>query len=80
MSFGFRFPTQRFYQIQRLNPCWSSYICFVEALKDSPYVSRRVMRRSFEMLVDKDDYSRGIREQILKYLEMTFLKKHSSVA
>ena len=38
------------------------------------------MRRSFEMLVDKDDYSRGIREQILKYLEMTFLKKHSSVA
>jgi len=71
---GHRFPVQRFQEIKRLNPYWSSYICFVEALKTVPGISNRIMRKYFRELVDEDDYVLEEREEVLNYLKTEFLK------
>jgi len=73
-SAGCRFPKQKFHLIERMNPYWSSYTCFCDALKDCPYISKKALRRSFKSLVDKDDYAESEKDEIIKHLENTFLK------
>jgi len=71
---GHRFPVRRFEENKRLNPYWSSYICFCETLKTVPGITDKTMRIYFRKLVDKDDFMGEGREQILRYLKTEFLK------
>lgn len=70
-----RFPIYKVKEIQRLNPCWSSYVCFCEALSNTTNISVRTLKKYFDLLIDKDDYSKSDKGQIVKYLEKTFLQK-----
>lgn len=44
-----------FKTVQKKNPLWSSYICFIETIKGRGY-EMRSMREAFNKLVDKNDY------------------------
>ncbi len=62
------FPKQTFYEIQRLNPYWSSWTCFCETIKGKKDITSRVIKRYFDKLVDKDDYSKTERGELIEYL------------
>ena len=51
------FPIVEFQNIVRLNPCWSSWTCFCEIVKDRKNLSAKTIKRYFSKLVDKDDYA-----------------------
>ena len=58
---------RRFKKIAEKNPVWSSYICFAEAVKSQCF-SKQTMSRWFNKLVEKDDYTRSEKRQVLYYL------------
>lgn len=58
---------RRFNNISQLNPYWSSYICFTEAIRSQNF-SPRTIASHFKALVEKDDYNNREKKQILKYL------------
>jgi len=58
---------RRFNNISRLNPYWSSYICFTEAVKAQNF-SYRTIASHFNSLVERDDYSKSEKRQLLKNL------------
>jgi len=62
------FPKQTFYEIQRLNPYWSSWTCFCEVIKGKKDLKPKTIKRYFDILVDKNDYSKSDRAEIAKYL------------
>ena len=59
---------RRFNNITRLNPYWSSYICFTEAIKEQCF-SKRTITNYFNKLVEKDDY-----DKIKTYLRTVYFK------
>ena len=54
--------------IAKKNPSWSSYICFAEAIKRQSF-SKQTTHRWFQKLVDRNDYARSEKKEILAYLE-----------
>jgi len=58
---------RRFNNLSQLNFYWSSYICFVEAIKNQNF-SRRIILLYFNKLVKKDDYDRADKKEIIKNL------------
>ncbi len=58
---------RRFNNISRLNPYWSSYICFTETIKGQNFTPRTIASH-FKTLVEKDDYNWQEKKQILKHL------------
>ena len=60
---------RRFSNISQFNPVWSSYICFVEAVKDQNF-SKRIVNYYFNKLVEKDDYAIAEKREIVEYLNM----------
>lgn len=58
---------RRFKKIAENNTAWSSYICFAEAIKNQ-YFSKQTMSRWFNKLVKEDNYAKGEKRGILKYL------------
>lgn len=56
---------RRFKNIQEKNPYWSSLICFMEAIRGQRF-SKDTLYRYFNKLVDKDDYQKEQRKDILK--------------
>ena len=58
---------RRFANIQRLNPMWSSYICFAEAIKGQGF-GKQAIHRWFPKLVEEDDYAKSEKRQIIKHL------------
>lgn len=62
-----RFAEKEFLEAVRLNPYWSSFICFAETVKGRG-VSKRVIRRAFDRMVDKDDYAKADRNGIINFL------------
>lgn len=46
---------------------WSSYTCFVVAVAGRNF-SRAIMAKWFNVLVEKDDYARADRKQLIEYL------------
>lgn len=62
------FPKQIFYDLQRLNPLWSDWICFCEAIKGKKYLKRTTIRKWFKILVDKDDYAKEDEVELLGFL------------
>jgi len=62
------FPSQLFYDTQRLNPHWSSFICFGEVIENKKYLHRPTITKWFNKLVDKDDYSKNDKGEVLGFL------------
>ena len=59
---------RRYKSIEAKNPLWSLFICFAEAVKNQHF-NRQAISRWFSKLVEKDDYSKSDKKQILNHLE-----------
>lgn len=57
----------RFENITMKHPEWSSHTCFVETVTGRNF-SRAVVAKWFNVLVEKDDYAREDRKQLIEYL------------
>jgi hypothetical protein len=49
------------------NPFWSDYTCLAEAVCGRKF-SRKTILRNFNSLVDKEDYARGEKKEIIEHL------------
>jgi len=56
-----------FNRIGSENPSWSDYTCFAEAVRGRRF-SRKTIIRNFNSLVDKDEYGRSGKKEIIEYL------------
>ncbi len=56
-----------FEKIRAKNPLWSSYLCFAEAVRGKHF-SRRTILKNFNALVDKKDYARNEKKEIIDLL------------
>ena len=63
-----RFPVQEFNEVKRLNPFWSDFICFAEVIKSRNFLSIRTIKKYFVQLVDKNDFAKSEKGQIIKNL------------
>ena len=59
---------RRYNNIAQKHTGWSSYICFAKAVTEQNF-SRRAIQQWFNKLVDKSDYCKSDKAQILKHLE-----------
>lgn len=59
---------RRYKNIEVKNPFWCSFICFAEAVKNQHF-NRQAISRWFSKLVEKDDYAKSDKKQILNHLE-----------
>lgn len=66
---------RKFKKLNNRNPYWSSLICFTETIKGSG-LSRQSIHRWFNKLVDKNDYSKTDKKQVMSFLES--VAKHST--
>ena len=57
----------RFRDIEIKNPLWSTFVVFVAAINDAGF-SEETIRKWFPKLVDKGDYSRNEREQLMRWV------------
>jgi hypothetical protein len=55
-----------FNRIRIENPFWSDYTCFAEAVHGKGF-SRKTIIRSFNSLVDKEDYTRSEKKEIIEH-------------
>ncbi len=58
---------RRFNNVQEKNPYWSSMICFNEAIKEQGF-SQKNIYYWFPKLVDRDDYDRSDKTEILSFI------------
>jgi hypothetical protein len=56
-----------FSRIRSENPYWSDYICFAEAVRGRKF-SRKTIVRNFNSLVDKEEYARSEKKEIIDFL------------
>jgi hypothetical protein len=56
-----------FSRIRGENPFWSDYTCFAEAVHGKGF-SRKTIIRSFNSLVDKEDYAKNEKKEIIEHL------------
>jgi len=56
-----------FNRIKSENPFWSDYICFAEAVYGRRF-SRKAIIRNFNSLVDREEYARSEKREIVEYL------------
>jgi len=56
-----------FKRIRAENPYWSSLLCFAEAIRGRNF-SRRTILRNFNALVDKEDYAKKEKKEIVEFL------------
>jgi hypothetical protein len=56
-----------FNKIRSENPFWSDYTCFAEVVRGKGF-SRKTIIRSFNSLVDKEDYTRSEKKEIIEHL------------
>jgi len=54
-------------KIKEENPCWSDYLCFVETIQRRKF-SERTIRKYFSKLVDKNEFNKRNKKDLLKYL------------
>lgn len=57
----------RFNQISKVNPFWSSFVSFTESIKNQRF-SSKIIYQWFDLLVDKDDYSKQDKRAIFSQL------------
>ncbi len=65
---------RRFNNISKKNPYWSSYLCFAETIKNRDF-SLRTIKKHFNQLVEKDDYSKKEKKEIINYLYQLSISK-----
>lgn len=58
---------RRFDKIVHAKPSWSSYICFVEAIRGQGFSKRR-LHRWFQELVSVNDYATEEMSEVLAHL------------
>jgi len=58
---------KRFKYREERNPGWSSWTCFADAIIGQNF-NRKILREHFNNLVDKNDYEKKDKMQLLKYL------------
>lgn len=58
---------RKFNNISEKKPLWSSYVCFAEAIKHHNF-SEKIIKYWFNRLVDKEDYCRREKREVLKHL------------
>jgi hypothetical protein len=56
-----------FNKIKSENPYWSDYTCFAEAVRGRKF-SRKTIIRNFNSLVDKEDYAKNEKREIIEHL------------
>ncbi len=56
-----------FEKLKRENPNWSDYTCFSHAISGKGF-SKKIISRYFNKLVDKGDYSREDKKEVLERL------------
>jgi hypothetical protein len=56
-----------FNKIRNENPFWSDYTCFAEAVHGRKF-SRKTIIRNFNSLVDKEDYAKSEKKEIIEHL------------
>ncbi|HAZ28560.1 MAG TPA: hypothetical protein DCY48_02160 [Candidatus Magasanikbacteria bacterium] len=59
---------RRYKNIAQKYTGWGSYICFAKAVTGQHF-SRRAIQHWFNKLVDKNDYCKSDKAQLLKHLE-----------
>jgi hypothetical protein len=62
-----RWLKRTFNRIRSENPYWSDYICFAEAVHGRR-LSRKTIIRNFNSLVDKEDYAKSEKKEIIDFL------------
>lgn len=67
MSYNGQFPKYEFSETRRLNPCWSSLVCFHEVIKNRKSIHPRLIKKWFYKLVEKDDYGSDDKNEVLNY-------------
>jgi len=68
----------RFNNISRRNPNLSSYICFTEIIKGQNFSKRRIAL-GFNELVDKEDYNKGDKKELLHQLYLCSNKAEEGI-
>jgi len=63
-----KFPIEEFKKVQENNPYWSSFLCFAKVIEGKKNLSRKTIQKYFYKLVDKEDYSKSERFEILNNL------------
>ena len=58
---------RRFKNIQKKNPYWGSYICFIEVIKNQNF-NKKTICNWFNKLVDKDDYYKEDKKMLIAHL------------
>ncbi len=58
---------KRYQKMKSLNPYWSNYISFCEAIRGQNF-SDKIISFWFNKLVDKNDYSFKEKKEVLKHL------------
>ena len=58
---------RNFSKISTDNPYWSTIICFAHIIRKKRY-HYQVIKKYFNLLVDKDDYDKKDKKQILDWL------------
>ncbi len=56
-----------FEKLKRENPNWSDYTCFSHAISGKGF-SKKIVSRYFNKLVDKGDYLKGEKKEVLERL------------
>jgi len=56
-----------FKRIRAENPYWSSLLCFAETVRERNF-SRRAILRNFNALIDKEDYAKNEKKEIIEFL------------
>jgi hypothetical protein len=56
-----------FEKIKKDNRYWSDYMCFAETVHGRGF-TKRTIQRHFNALIDKEDYSKSEKKEILKFL------------
>ncbi len=69
---------RRFNNIQEKNPYWSSIICFNEAIREQGF-SQKNIYYWLPILVDKDDYDKSDKKEILSFLKMLSKKAEEGI-
>jgi len=59
---------RKFNKISKRNPYWSTYTCFTETIYGIGF-SRQTIHRWFNVLVDKNDYDKTNKKEIMSFLE-----------
>jgi hypothetical protein len=56
-----------FNRIRSENPFWSDYTCFAEAVRGRKFSGKTIIR-NFNSLVDKEDYAKNKKREIIEHL------------